>query len=366
MIGGVVGLRRPERFIRHASVADMSLDDVTTSLLIGNEDLFASSNSSDIVTRLGESDRRERQIDIPDLIQAGRPAEDFFTNVWKWLRDMSGNGPSQSLVYPLHSVDYLNGGLYKRISDPSDSQDPTFAGDILIMPSWAESVVPSWNIWTNPSNISYVFESLGAANQTCARLVFQEAALRISEASGGCVKFSDISPVHNASNDTNINPLRVMIDSTPRCYASLGYQSASGGNILNIGAGCTNVGTVMHLLAHVLGMAHEEQRPDASRYVTVETTNIDVYGMSPSSNIDPVNTPKFKYVFTPLNGTNSAWEREITRLPYEYGSLMHNSRFRYSFSMGNNATLRAVHEGEDYGDLLGNRGYMTTRYASRA
>ena len=117
----------------------------------------------------------------------------------------------------------------------------------------------------------------------------------------------------------------------------------------------------MHLLGHVLGMAHEEQRPDAGDYVSVMSTNIDVYGMSPSSSVDPTKTPKFQYVFTPLNGTGSAWEREVMRLPYEYGSLMHDSMFRYSFSLGNNATLKAVHQGVDYADLLGNRGYFTSR-----
>ena len=362
ILASAVALNGPLRFKTKASVSDLSLDDVTRTLLVGNEKLFSVPESSDPTAGLAEADRRERSRDIPDLLQVGRPVDDFFTNAWKWVKDVAGFGHPPFVPYPLYTVDYLNGGLYKRISDPSDSQDPTLAGDILIDPTWAGKPQPTWNVWPQPSNITYVFESLSSTNQTCARTVFREAAERISEASGGCLYFKDLSASWNATTDADANPLRVIIDDTPKCFATLGYQSGKGGNMISIGSGCVNVGTVMHLLGHVLGMAHEEQRPDSQQYISVVPSNIDVYGMSPASNVDPTTAPKFQYVFRPLNGTGSAWEREVTKLPYEYGSLMHNSRYRYSFSLGNNATIQAVYQGVDYSDLLGNRGYMTTRY----
>jgi hypothetical protein len=357
----VNSINRPLRKVPPISVSDMSLEDVTSTLLVGNEDLFSGSDTTDPVAALSHSDRIERHKDIPDMVRIGKPAEDYFTNLWKWIKDIAGLGPVPFLPYPLYTVDYLNGAVYKRVSDPSDSQDPTLAGDIIIQPDWSKMSVPSWNVWPQPGNITYVFESMGSMNQTCSRIAFHEALERIRESSGNCFGFTEIPSPSNTTGQEKLNPLRVIIDSSPRCFASLGYNSVQGGNILNVGAGCANVGTIMHLLGHVLGMAHEEQRPDAGDYVSVMNTNIDVYGMSPSSSVDPTKTPKFQYVFTPLNGTGSAWEREVTRLPYEYGSLMQNSMFRYSFSLGNNATLKAVHQGVDYADLLGNRGYFTSR-----
>lgn len=362
IITSAVGLKGPLRFRNKVSVADMSLEDVTNSLLVGNERLFSVPDSFDAVSGLAESDRKERNSDIPDLLQVGKPADDFFTNAWKWVKDMTGIGQSPLVPYPLYTVDYLNAGLYKRISDPSDSQDPTLAGDILIDPSWLGKDQPSWSVWPHPGNITYVFESLNSTNQTCTQAVFREAVARISEASGQCLSFVDVTGAFNSSADNLTNPLRVIIDKAPKCFATLGYQAATGGNMINIGSGCSNVGTVMHLLGHVLGMAHEEQRPDAKDYVTLVPSNIDVYGMSPSSNVDPTTTPKFRYVFAPLNGTGTSWEQEVVKLPYEYGSLMHDSRYRYSFSLGNNSTLKAVYQGVDYSDLLGNRGYLTSRY----
>jgi hypothetical protein len=357
----VKGINRPLRNPKPISVSDMSLDDVTSSLLVGNEELFSVPASTDPVTAMSESDRTVRQRDVPDMVNVGRPADDFFTNLWKWVKDVAGLGPVPFVPYPLYTVDYLNGAVYKRISDPSDSQDPSLAGDIIIENSWSNLSVPSWNVWPQPGNIKYVFESLGSINQTCARVAFHESLERIKESSGNCFSFSEIASSSNATVEEEVNPLRVIIDSSPRCFASLGYNSVKGSNIINVGAGCANLGTIMHLLGHVLGMAHEEQRPDAADYISVVNANIDVYGMSPASSVDPTTTPKFQYVFTPLNGTGSAWEREIQRFPYEYGSLMHNSMFRYSFSLGNNATLKATHLGVDYADLLGNRGYFTTR-----
>ena len=362
IIVSAVGFRGPLRFRNSLSVSDMSLEDVTNSLLVGNEKLFTVPDSFDAVSGLAESDRKERNSDIPDLLQVGRVSDDFSTNVWKWVKDMAGMAPPPFVPYPLHTVDLLNGGLYRRISDPSDSQDPTLAGDILIDPAWAGKEQPSWGVWPEPGNISYIFESLNSTNQTCAQDVFREATARVSEATGRCLVFTDVTGSYNNSAPGVTNPLRVIIDKSPKCFATLGYQASTGGNMINIGSGCTNVGTVMHLLGHVLGMAHEDQRPDSQKYVKVVPSNIDVYGMSPSSNVDPTKTPKFRYVFTPLNGTGTIWEQEVTKFSYEYGSLMHNSRYHYSFSPGANATLQAVYEGQDYGDLLGNRGYLTSRY----
>jgi hypothetical protein len=87
--------------------------------------------------------------------------------------------------------------------------------------------------------------------------------------------------------------------------------------------------------------------------------------MSPSAHVNPVTTEKYKQVFVPLEGTETRWEEEILKFPYEYGSIMHNSIYRYTFDMGKKQTLSGVYQGQVYDDLTGNRGFVTLRYASR-
>jgi hypothetical protein len=116
----------------------------------------------------------------------------------------------------------------------------------------------------------------------------------------------------------------------------------------------------MHLLGHVLGMAHEDQRPDAEQYVAVIPENIDVYGMSSSSDIDPTTAAKYQFFFTPLNGTKTEWEKQIVSLPYEYGSLMHNSKNVYAVDIARALTITG-RSSNVFDDLMGNRGYLTER-----
>jgi hypothetical protein len=107
-------------------------------------------------------------------------------------------------------------------------------------------------------------------------------------------------------------------------------------------------------------MAHIDQRPDAASFVTVNATNVNVYGMSASAMVDPSGSPKFGLVFAPLNGTNTKWEKIIEYFPYEYGSLMHNSQYRYS--VGDDPTITLV-AANTFEPLLGNRGYITEQDA---
>jgi hypothetical protein len=348
-VGTCFGIRSGYIVGKRASMASMDLRDVTQALVGGNSDLFEEPAVVDAVVELAEDDRFERKTDIPAMINVEPPDTGFYSDVWTWVKQATGYDEPSSLPYPLHTVDYLNAAIYKRASDPSDIQDPQIAGDILRIPKG------SWSLWPNPQNINYKFDiPIGHKSTRCVKTVFTEAVLRIKEASNECIQFTE-SP----EGDNRVT-LRVRSDEKFKCYASLGYNS-KGENIINIGLGCTNVGTVMHLILHTLGMAHEDQRPDAQDYRRVVDANIDVYGMSPSAHVNPTTTDKYQQVFVPLHNTKTRWEEEILKFPYEYGSIMHNSIYRYTFDMGKKQTLSGVYQGKIYDDLAGNRGFITTR-----
>jgi len=334
-----------------SSMASMTLHDITQTLVSGNANLFSDPDSENPVLDLAKQDRYERQLDIPAMLSVQTPEDDFFSDVWDWFNAMTGHKEKPILAYPLHTVDYLNAAVYKRETDPSDVQDPTIAGDILF-PS-----KNTWSLWPKSQGIEFEFDIPPADKSTvCVKKIFTEAALRVSEASSGCVKLVE----NSSSNDKSI--LRIRSDEKFKCYSSLGYNSM-GDNVINIGLGCRNVGTVMHLILHALGMAHEDQRPDAAQYRYVIDPNIDAYGMSPSAHINPTKTEKFKKTFVPLSGTKTRWETEIMQFPYEYGSIMHNSVYRYSYSIGSKPTTTSVFLGQKFDDLPGNRGFITYRDA---
>jgi hypothetical protein len=240
----------------------------------------------------------------------------------------------------------LNEYVYQRAVDPSDSTKPNVAGDIVVDSSWDPDYPISWSLWNTSQPIPVYWESENA----CLSAIINEAMIRFQEVTNSCIQFVQVKSI--ALGVVQVSSYN------DGCYATLGYRKES--NILNLGQGCLNVGTAMHLLGHVLGMAHEDQRPDASKYVTVNPQNIDVYGMSSSSDVDPSTTAKFRYFFTPLNGTETQWETQIARFPYEYGSLMHNSKSVYAVDISSDRTISSIASAA-FDDLMGNRGYLTQR-----
>ena len=334
----------------HKGFASMTLDELTNELMENNEDLFSSDSPSSIPseTELATTDRRDRDSEIPRAVGVGSSNSDYLGSLWNWVKGVAGYSVNTLLPYPLHSTNYLNQYVYGRAFDPSDSRDSNIAGDIIIKPQWGSDRPPTWKLWPSPSSVPYFF----ASNDTCIRATVTEALLRFEEATSSCVKFTEVTQA-----DSNA---LVISSGVSGCFASLGYSE--GNNVLTLGTGCINVGTVLHLLGHVLGMAHEDQRPNAREYVTVNTANIDVFGMSSSSNLDPTETSKYGYVFAPLSGTKTAWEKAIANQPYEFGSLMHNSRSIYSVDVATEFTLQGV-KGPQFADLFGQRGWVTERDA---
>ena len=201
--------------------------------------------------------------------------------------------------------------LYKG-TDASDRNGITDYGDLI------NDHRQGWSLWPNGSEIFYVFDpDLG----NCERSTIA-VATDVIESSNSNIRFSELSSVEAADAQ---QPIAIHITGTGEgCFASLGYR-ASSENVLNLGAGCVNVGTAIHLLMHALGVFHEHQRPDRDNFVQIVTTNIDQSRMGGN-----VGTTKFESVFSATSVSASAWSSAVVQLDYDYGSIMHNGPCHYS------------------------------------
>lgn len=103
------------------------------------------------------------------------------------------------------------------------------------------------------------------------------------------------------------------------CWSWVG--KIGGPQVLNLQSyGCAySPGTPAHEMMHALGFFHEHVRPDRDTYVFINVTNID---------------PN-QYSNNFVKKTTS--EALTFGLPYEYGSVMHYSRF--AFSLNGQATV---------------------------
>nr|AQM58333.1 venom astacin-like protein 2 [Pristhesancus plagipennis] len=137
-----------------------------------------------------------------------------------------------------------------------------------------------------------------------------ENAMRLLEAQT-CAKF--------VPWDESMGENYLMVLANSGCFATVGF-SRSSQRYLNLNQrGCLGyVGTIQHELLHVLGLEHEQSRPDRDNHVTILKENIKD-GMEKN----------FKIV-----GTRDYSTLDV---PYDYNSLMHYSA--YSFSKNGKATV---------------------------
>ena len=119
------------------------------------------------------------------------------------------------------------------------------------------------------------------------------------------------------------SPSVFITDAQQGCFADMGMmtQFLGGSQKLNVPHTCS-LGTVVHELLHVLGMGHEQARPDRDDYVTVHWQNIK-------------------------SGMASQFEKKPsadTARPYDVGSIMHYSGL--SFSNGRGPSMTPTRRGQ--------------------
>ena len=57
-----------------------------------------------------------------------------------------------------------------------------------------------------------------------------------------------------------------------RCSSSVGRKG--GRQTVHLGHGCKRLGTIMHEMMHVLGIIHEQSRPDRDKYLKINFKNL--------------------------------------------------------------------------------------------
>ncbi len=127
----------------------------------------------------------------------------------------------------------------------------------------------------------------------------------------------------------------------PGCFSNRVGYSGTYQKINLQEDGCTLPGTIAHELGHIMGLWHEQSRPDRDKYIRVFMENV--------KKEDRVNFKKAPRELVDTHG-----------LPYDYDSIMHyNSK---AFSKNGLDTIEVVH-GDVYADegspIIGQRGHLS-------
>jgi len=114
------------------------------------------------------------------------------------------------------------------------------------------------------------------------KTLVQNAMLELEKAIP-CIRFKQIKNHRTSSTNCEVYPSVIITSFDNRGCASshLGWYSRTTQQWVNLKARkprqghCEVLGIAIHELGHLLGMAHEQARPDASKYVTIHWDNIN-------------------------------------------------------------------------------------------
>lgn len=165
-------------------------------------------------------------------------------------------------------------------------------GFINKMSLWPEGVVP------------YSFDLADGEKSYALIPTMQRAAARLNRETNVCwvnVPKSEAKVRITLSEVKNLN------------FATLGYQPALQGES-QIEMWSDDFGVALHEMGHILGLYHEQQRPDRDEYVTVYPENIE---------------SKYLYAFEKLSGESDSL---LYDTPYDVYSIMHYHRRAFSIN----------------------------------
>uniref|UniRef100_A0A0K2V6N7 Metalloendopeptidase n=1 Tax=Lepeophtheirus salmonis TaxID=72036 RepID=A0A0K2V6N7_LEPSM len=118
------------------------------------------------------------------------------------------------------------------------------------------------------------------------------------------------------------------------CYANLGYNSNRQKHLLNLQkwdgySSCMVEGIAVHEMFHIMGYAHEQNRPDRDEFVKIHWTRIIrryVHNFFRSINPGEADVPPICNSWsnaTTFDNCYSGYETETFGYRYDYGSIMH-------------------------------------------
>lgn len=183
-----------------------------------------------------------------------------------------------------------------------------FQGDIMEPFSGAfAGLIDPINHWPN-AEVLYEFDSSLTASVRAKTL---QAMHRVTKETDGCARFREWKPADGEAH--------VLIKSGNGCSATLGY-SANRVTSMRLSEKCS-LGSIMHELQHVLGVEHQQNRPDRDSYVKILFDNVK-------------------------SGNELDFMKENSRYydsfgqPYDFGSQMHYALT--AFSKNGLPTIEAV------------------------
>ncbi|KAL3892156.1 hypothetical protein ACJMK2_004390 [Sinanodonta woodiana] len=189
----------------------------------------------------------------------------------------------------------------KKDSLSSFASSYVFEGDIILTPVQVQAILDQtsrrrkrklvsdeYRRWTLP--INYRFDG---THDKSEQQEIQNAMKIWSEET--CIEFKET----NLFNGTGI-----VYTNEKGCWSYVGRQSSDAQQIVSIGSGCYQTGTIEHEIGHVIGFWHEHARPDRDDHITIINDNIK-------------NDSKSNFVY-------ESWRSILTYdIPYDVGSLMH-------------------------------------------
>lgn len=213
-----------------------------------------------------------------------------------------------------------------------------------------------WHLWP----FGEVPYTLHPTIRPCGKSTLLAAMFEIEKYT--CVRFKELS-YDNAKemfdNKTSTSPLLFATGENEGCFAGIGYKKVyKEHNVLNIGSGCEYPGSILHMLLHNLGIAHEQARYDRDLFVNILWDN-----MVSEEEFKEEREGDLTGEFKVLKATNTSWEETSKYLEYDYGSISHFGRCEFSKQANEGVECEASMEAlVDAGtQLMGNRQQLTTK-----
>ncbi|XP_031568695.1 uncharacterized protein LOC116303310 [Actinia tenebrosa] len=195
-----------------------------------------------------------------------------------------------------------------------------FEGDIELTPEQQEMIrrtgslnkrtagqISVYSLWRNRL-VPYMI----ASSLKSKRHLIREA-VRIFERYT-CLKFYELS-----SAPSNMNYL--YIDRRAGCHSLIGKTYSKKHQVLSLGNGCHDIGTILHEMTHAIGFYHEQGRTDRDKYVRVLWENI-------------IAGQEYNFERHDIGSVGSLG------LPYDYESLMHYGK--RTFTRNGENTLERI------------------------
>ncbi|XP_055643412.1 astacin-like [Toxorhynchites rutilus septentrionalis] len=205
-----------------------------------------------------------------------------------------------------------------------------FQGDIMLRPELEENAIRSDNNpnvrWPNgvvPFKITGKFTADEIA-------IIKKALSNISAQT--CIRFVD------CQNGQICLPID---NSASGCWSYVGRSDYQQYNNVNLQTpGCMTTGTVTHEILHALGLYHEHIRPDRDEYLLIDRS-----ALLPEYNTTTFWAANYEKMQYP--------QVELFGLSYDYGSVMHYSRYAAAASSNKPVFVNKKPWNKDFGNEVG-------------